>query len=99
MEKIFGEIDVTNSGFADKDRFYTMVKKRMGKVVKDDMLSEIIEAIVELENRSMIEATRLSRLLDLFKFGPRLNILGERNNSDNYRKKMLDDKDISVDKL
>ena len=67
----------------------------MCKIFSDELISGIIHFISE-DNK--ISCSKLAELLDAYKFAPRYPVKGGKNNSDNFKHKMLS-QEISVPKV
>ncbi|EAR87058.2 EF-hand protein (macronuclear) [Tetrahymena thermophila SB210] len=94
LEKILAELDPENQGIADKEKYGKIVKKHMSKILNEELLQEIIDSISEGD---FISCKKLSGLLDAYKFAPRFPVKSEKNNSDNFKRKMMD-YDITIPK-
>lgn len=86
LERILGFLDPSFSNKADKEKFAKIAKNFLKKICSAELINEIIDHLKEGKN---ISNAKFSELIDSYKFTHKFPVIKDKNNSDNYKKKML----------
>ena len=94
IEKILSSMQL--KGPVDALSLQLVVKRHLKKVLSESLIIDMVQTVTQDDDHITVSSNKLSSLLDAYKFASSFPKVAFKNDSSNYKKKMMLEEDIKL---